>query len=50
MKFLTKELMVITGALVAIYLILTHYTGFSRSIASLSHLYNSGVKTLQGNA
>lgn len=48
MKFFTKELLALTGALVAAYLILTHSTGFSRSVSSLGSAYTGGVKALQG--
>jgi hypothetical protein len=47
-KLLTKELLTVTGALVAAYLVLTHYTGFSRSVASIGSAYTGGVKVLQG--
>lgn len=48
MKFVTKELLGFTGVLVAAYLILTHATGFSRSVGALGTTYTSGVKALQG--
>jgi hypothetical protein len=48
MKFFTRELLTLTGALVGGYLVLVHYTGFSRSVASVAGAYTSGVKTLQG--
>lgn len=48
MKAMTKELFVLTAALVGGYLVLVHYTGFSRSIAALGSSYVGGVKALQG--
>jgi hypothetical protein len=48
MRMITKELLMVTGALVAAYLILTHYTGFSRSVTSIGSAYAGGVKALQG--
>jgi hypothetical protein len=48
MKFFSRELLTLTGALVGAYLVLTHYTGFSRSVASVSQAYTGGVKALQG--
>lgn len=48
MRFFTKELLGLTGTLVAAYLILTHATGFSRSVQAVGSAYGGGVKTLQG--
>ena len=48
MKLATKELMALTGVLVGLYLVLTHYTGFSRSVSSIGTAYVGGVKALQG--
>lgn len=48
MKFFTKELFALTGALVGAYLILVHYTGFSRSVGALGSAYGGSVKVLQG--
>jgi hypothetical protein len=47
-KFFTRELLTLTGALVAAYLILTHSTGFGRSVQALGSAYTGGVKALQG--
>jgi hypothetical protein len=43
-----KELMTLTMVLVGLYLVLVHYTGFSRSVASVGSAYAGGVKALQG--
>jgi hypothetical protein len=48
MKASVKELLVVTAALIAAYLVLTNYTGFSKSVASLGTAYVGGVKALQG--
>ncbi|HXU61117.1 MAG TPA: hypothetical protein VN962_05405 [Polyangia bacterium] len=48
MKVITKDLLMVTGALIAAYLILTNYTGFSKSVSSLGSAYVGGVKALQG--
>lgn len=48
MKASLKELLTVTAALVAVYLVLVHYTGFSKSVASLGSAYVGGVKALQG--
>lgn len=48
MKFFTKDLLALTGTLVGAYLILTHATGFSRSVQAVGQAYGGGVKTLQG--
>lgn len=48
MKGSIKQLMVLTAVLVGAYLVLVHYTGFSRSISSLGSAYVGGVKALQG--
>lgn len=50
MKGITKELLTVTAVLVAAYLILTHYTGFSRSVSSIGSAYVGGVKALQGRS
>jgi hypothetical protein len=47
-KFFTKELLTLTGVLIAAFLILTHATGFSRSVSALGSAYTGGVKALQG--
>jgi hypothetical protein len=43
-----KQTIALTGVLVAIYLVVTHYTGFSRDVASIGSSYVGGVKALQG--
>lgn len=43
-----KQTLTLTAFLVGAYLVLTHYTGFSRSVASLGTAYVGGVKALQG--
>lgn len=48
MKIITKELLMLTAVLVGAYLVLTHYTGFSRSVDALGKTYVGGVKALQG--
>jgi hypothetical protein len=48
MKGLPKELLTVTAGLVALYLIVVHYTGFSRVVGAGSNAYTSGVKVLQG--
>lgn len=48
MKGITKELIVLTALLIGGYLVLVHYTGFSRSVAALGTAYTGGVKALQG--
>lgn len=48
MKMLTKELLTVTAGLIALYLILVHYTGFSKSVAATGGAYNGAVKVLQG--
>jgi hypothetical protein len=47
-KSSVKELLMVTGVLVAAYLILTNYTGFSKSVSALGSAYVGGVKALQG--
>lgn len=48
MKAVTKELLVMTFAVIALYLVLVHYTGFSRGVAAIGSSYTGGVKALQG--
>jgi hypothetical protein len=48
MKVFTKELFTLTTLLVGAYLVLTHYTGFSKSVSSIGGAYVGGVKALQG--
>ncbi len=43
-----KQALTLTAVLVGAYLILVHYTGFSRSVASIGNAYVGGVKALQG--
>jgi hypothetical protein len=45
---ITKDLLMVTGTLIAAYLILVHYTGFSKSVSALGTAYAGGVKVLQG--
>jgi hypothetical protein len=47
-KFFTKELLALTGLLVGAYLVLTHATGFGRSVSALGSAYGGSVKALQG--
>jgi hypothetical protein len=47
-KGITKELLTLTAVLVGAYLVLTHYTGFSRAIGAGANAYVGGVKALQG--
>jgi hypothetical protein len=47
-RFVTKELIGMTILLVLAFLILTHSTGFARSIAATSSGYVRAVKALQG--
>lgn len=48
MKATTKELLTVTAGLVALYLVLVHYTGFSKAVASGGSAYVGAVKVLQG--
>lgn len=48
MKYFTKELLTITAGLVALYLVVVHYTGFSKVLGAGSNAYTGGVKALQG--
>lgn len=48
MKGITKELLVVTGGLVALYLVVVHYTGFSKVLSTSGSVYTGGVKALQG--
>ena len=48
MKYLTKELIGMTILLVIAFLILTHSTGFARSISASSGGYVRIIKALQG--
>lgn len=49
-KFVTKEVIGMTVVLVVVFLILTHYTGFSRSVGALGSNWARLVKTFQGRA
>lgn len=48
MKFATKELVGMTVLLVLVFLILTHASGFGRSIGALGSFYTGSVRALQG--
>lgn len=48
MKFATKELVGMTVLLVLVFLVLTHATGFGRSVGALGQSYTGAVKALQG--
>lgn len=48
MKMMTKELLTVTAGLVALYLIVVHYTGFSKAVSAGGSAYVGGVKALQG--
>lgn len=50
MKAITKEFISMTIILVVVFLILTHYTGFSRSVGALGQNWAHLVKTFQGRA
>jgi hypothetical protein len=50
MKAITKEFISMTILLVIVFLILTHYTGFSRSVGALGSNYAKVIKTFQGRA
>lgn len=47
-RFFTKEVIGMTIILVLVFLVLTHSTGFARSIAAGSSSYVRIVKALQG--
>lgn len=49
-KFVTKELISMTIILVLAFLLLTHYTGFSRNVSALGSNWARLVKTFQGRA
>lgn len=48
MKYATKELLTVAGGLIGAFLVLTHYTGFSRDVSAVSSGSVSIFKTLQG--
>ena len=48
MKYATKEFLVLAGTLVGAYLVLIHYTGFSRDVSAVSSGSVNILKTLQG--
>lgn len=50
MKAITKEFISMTIILVIVFLILTHFTGFSRSVGALGTNYAKVIKTFQGRA
>ena len=48
MKYATKELVGMTILLVLAYLVLTHFTGFSRDVGALGNAWVNVTKTFQG--
>jgi hypothetical protein len=48
MKGTARDVLKATVLLVGGFLVLVHFTGFERDVRSISGLYNSAVKTLQG--
>ena len=48
MRATTKEIIQMTLVLVVLFLILTHYTGFSRDVAASAKGYGEAVTDLQG--
>lgn len=50
MKAITKELISMTIILVVIFLLLTHFTGFSRDVGAVGSNWAHLVKTFQGRA
>lgn len=50
MKAITKEFISMTIILVIVFLILTHFTGFSRSVGAVGSNYAKVIKTFQGRA
>jgi hypothetical protein len=48
MKYATKELVGMTVLLVLVFLVLTHFTGFTRDVGALGTNYASIIKTFQG--
>jgi hypothetical protein len=47
-KNVTKELVGMTVLLVLAFLVLTHFTGFSRDVGALSSAWVNVTKTFQG--
>lgn len=50
MKTITKEFISMTILLVIVFLVLTHFTGFSRDVGALGSNWANLVKTFQGRA
>ena len=50
MKTITKEFISMTILLVIVFLVLTHFTGFSRDVGALGSNWAHLVKTFQGRA
>jgi hydrogenase-4 membrane subunit HyfE len=48
MRYMTKEVLGLTMFLVALFLIVSHSTGFARSIGAIATGYTRTVKVLQG--
>jgi hypothetical protein len=48
MKYATKELVGMTVLLVLVFLVLTHFTGFSRDVGALGSNWAAIIKTFQG--
>lgn len=48
MRGTTKEILTVTGGLIMAFLVLTHYTGFSRDVGAIASGYSNVAKTLQG--
>lgn len=48
MKGLTREFLVIFGGTIALFLVLEHYTGFSKDVGALGGGLSGVAKTLQG--
>jgi hypothetical protein len=48
LKHITKELVGMTVVLVLAYLVLTHFTGFSRDVGALGSAWVNVTRTFQG--
>lgn len=48
MKAITKEFISMTILLVIVFLVLTHFTGFSRDVGAIGSNWARLVKTFQG--
>lgn len=48
MKSITKELISMTIILILVFLVLTHFTGFSRDVGALGANWAHIIKTFQG--